>query len=402
MLNFIKQTIIPSFCCFGVITAFGLMYSNKTYSSYEILEYNPIIDKYISFNNGWTFTNGLYSLLGTWLLYKCIYKLNTVHSKKFISLNELHQTNITTYFMELIYRTSVIIPFIYIFSTSYIGENGNKHCKNEGDNSLTYCLSVWTYELHFLTLLFCCLYIFELCVRANSMRMSLLIHHFATLSFTAFTIIMSGTTTKNFNVWDVTLGLFQGIFALFEHPTFIAMIFYRLIDKENHLLKSRLFLFAGIFFFITKVLSHILGLYYYGVYFQHLSTPMKVTYIPFTIIVFSSQIVSSRVQIILFLSERKKCVNEQNTKELDINETEKDKTKVYRISTDMLEKVDERNNTLNVPNVIRSQGVTSRISNRLRSQSVVSRISNRLRSRSVVSRIAKNIEYEDIHSKRCI
>ena len=388
--------VLPCVCCGGVLTTFGLMYANKTYSSYKILEYNPVVGKYISFNNGWTFTNGLYSILGTWLLYKCIFKLNTVHNKTFNSLKELHQTNITTYIMELIYSTCVIIPFVYIFSAAYISGDGNEneHCKNEGDNSLTYCLSGWTYQLHFLTLIFCCLYIFELCVRANSMRISLLIHHFATLCFTAFIIIMSGTTTSNFNVWDVTLGLFQGIFALFEHPTFIAMIFYRLTDRRNHLLKSRLFLFAGIFFFVTKVLSHILGLYYYIAHFSHLSNIMKATYIQFTIIVFSSQVVSSRVQIILFLSERKKqsVIDEENSINLEAEKEPQDKIKIYRISTEMAEKEIEKEtemdedayNTLNIPP-------------RIRSESIISRISN-----IITTHIDEGIEYEDIHSERYI
>eukprot|EP00121_Abeoforma_whisleri_P016824 Awhi_evm1s15422 len=109
-----------------------------------------------------------------------------------------------------------------------------------------------------LTVAFLCLYLFELAVRINQMRTSLIIHHVATIGYTAYSVILSGTSASTFNVWVTTLGLIHAMFAMFEHPTFIALLCYRLFPKQSskHLIiKKRTMYLAFIHFGTTKLIS---------------------------------------------------------------------------------------------------------------------------------------------------
>eukprot|EP01134_Creolimax_fragrantissima_P002832 CFRG2832T1 len=347
-----KKVIVATLCgtLFAAILAtFLILYMDMADSGVTIIEI--VQGTTVRFSYGWTFTNGLYICMALWVLFKIIRRMFMGFSAIFVQMDESYQRNTITYIMELIWSTMVVIPMVNVFVQAYIFDRGYLGCSNAGDDSKTYCLIGWTYELHFLTLSFCCLYIFELILRASDMRKSLIVHHVATLGYTSYSVILSGTTALSFNVWNTTLGLFHGMFAMFEHPTFMALVCYRMYNKKDHLpWKVATMWLAWVHFGISKLVSHILGLWYYIVYFKHFDTSVQITYPIFAIVIFVAQIYSTWAQYHVYSRLNWEHREYQNQK------------KVYESETNMVPNVAALNPDPNTY-VVRMDSVVKQINN---------------------------------------
>lgn len=98
------------------------------------------------------------------------------------------------------------------------------------------------------------MYIFELITLMSYMRVSLLIHHFVAIGLVYLYAAFPQSTVTFLLVFQ------QLFFAVFEQPTFIALILYRLSDNKK--LHAQWFLAGALSFFTTKVIAATLFIYF--------------------------------------------------------------------------------------------------------------------------------------------
>eukprot|EP01134_Creolimax_fragrantissima_P005713 CFRG5713T1 len=308
-----KRSIMTIIVCCAILAAlfafYVLLLLNKTGSSATLIA--DIGGMTVHFEYGMTFMNGVYVLLVLWIVFKTLRRLLLAISGTFSALSESHQRNTLTYLIELSWSTIVLIPLIYVFWVAYVDDHGNgQTCMNSGNSSLTYCLAGWIYQLHVLTVCGLSMYMYELVVRSFDMRFSLIVHHLAALIFTVFALTTAGADAETANIWSITLSIFPLMFALFEQPTFFALACYRLLPSnsaKNLTIKARSMWVGAAHFAVSKLISHILGAWYYIAYFDHLNLSMKIVFPVFTIILLPSQIYSAWAQYIVYLAIRRKA-----------------------------------------------------------------------------------------------
>ena len=98
------------------------------------------------------------------------------------------------------------------------------------------------------------LYQSELFYLNHEMRIELQIHHLCGIILSLLPFYGEASTV-NFRVTYLNF-----FFGVFEQPVFISLILYKVLDKKYNL-KAKLFLFAAIFWVITKLFTFIVSIY---------------------------------------------------------------------------------------------------------------------------------------------
>lgn len=116
------------------------------------------------------------------------------------------------------------------------------------------CVYQNMYWMEFAAACLVSMYIFELVTLMSYMRVSLLIHHFVTVGVMYMYAAFPQSTTT-------FLLLFQQLFfAVFEQPTFIALVLYRL--SGNKKLHARWFWAGAVSFAFTKLAAAVIFIYF--------------------------------------------------------------------------------------------------------------------------------------------
>lgn len=112
------------------------------------------------------------------------------------------------------------------------------------------------------------LYQTELLYLNHEMRIELQIHHLCAILLSLFPFYADASTVV------IQVSYLNWFFAMFEQPVFFALLMYKLVDGK-YALKKQLFVFAGVFWAITKLLVFIVSLYVLVVDSEYIQNTVK-------------------------------------------------------------------------------------------------------------------------------